>query len=469
MSWSNSFNRNPQTNRSNLRNRYNAVPTDEDYINNTLPATAPQPRASNFDRHRGNAPPNADHLAQGQGELQYASVPRRIPPPALAKSAFTPDRKILASYLLGVKAAHAANLATCSITPRHLDLLRDMTDIQSAAKAMFPLGHPNCPEDIERTGGANRALARAVHKVILDFFGNNIIVGPKNSKYLTPAFDWGNSRSTSRPEFKKLSNEMAHGIYAHFGVMSEFSGYSPCYEDGNSQLRRSFEPSSNRPEIRSAILFQAQIKEGFTSQFIAGEKYSDLASVDMGDDLNKRLKTGRCTKYPNPTFSAESPDSAVLGLHGNRNLADYQTYGYQLLKILSNSSSLAHHQMVDFSRGLNEVAPKLAAAVFKAMTPQKVQTAKEEATDYLVQLRGRPPRETAYDILSSKSQIESNLARAAAEAINALTTGEITQMAIEIAQYLGASPEKARAEAPAVIASAKQLDPYRWTPGAGPA
>jgi hypothetical protein len=449
---------------SSSRSGYGAVPTGDDAA---PPATAPKPRASSsFDTRARNAG-HADHLAQGVGELQFAPAPRQGSAPVSEDPGFTPDRLKLASYLLALDATGYR------ITSVQKELLRDMTDIQSAAKAMFPLGHPNCPEDVERTGGTNRVLAQAVHDVIMDFFGNKVWGAPKNSKYLMPDFDSVNSTETSRSKFKKLSDRVAHGIYAYFGVMSMFTYHSPWGDIENSRLAPTIatpSSSSKRLEIGSAILYQAEKKQGFISQFNPGGKYFKFEYKDKL--LNPKLPANEAAFRFVPMLSVDSSDSAIFRSHSNidssRRVVEY--FAFESLNSASTFSAKnsSFIDMVEFSHGLNNVAPKLEAAVFSSMTPRKASAARTKAKKYLASVRNNI--RGACSAPSYESTVKPDFAHAAARAIDALTTGKATRMAIEIAQYLGASPEEAKVKAPEVIARAKQLNTYQAPSGAaGPA
>jgi hypothetical protein len=175
------------------------------------PATTRKPRASSSFDTRARDPQLAAGLAQGVGELQIAAVPRRMPPPEVQASGFTPARQRFASYLLALDAIKYPT------TPALRDLMRMMLDIKSEAEAMFPLGHPNCKRDVERTGGRNRILAAVVDQALIKTFDT---YSGKAKKMLMPP------NSVSGTQTKGPSRAETAGIYAYFGVLGKHENYS---------------------------------------------------------------------------------------------------------------------------------------------------------------------------------------------------------------------------------------------------
>jgi hypothetical protein len=440
------------------RSNYGAVPPSED------PADFPFPtRQASLGAGPSDSPHReAARLAQGVGELMFR--PRHVLP-ALEAPGFSPDRQKLASYLLALDALalnetkgdekiqrrgsgiYASTPEKCETTAVERHILRDMTDIQSAAKAMFPLGNPNSRSDVERTGGQNRVLAKAVHQAILDFFKKPLWGESKNLKYCVPS-PCGKAKSVSEAELA--------GIYAYFGVMAEFN--HDAWSKHESESKFSFHYNSESKELEYAIDYQSNLRADFLDKFRPGGDYFYIVKNHKNNysepyvDRNSAL----------PLFLVNSFDCAIFGQHADNICYRHGRIVLSILDtpLLQDGNSFKVRGVVEFTQGLNVIAPKIRAAIDLKAQPRNIQEALMESSRFL----SSPSHivdDPAYPPVPKYRNHEIRHFDKLTEIITALKTGEAEQMAMAIAQELGASPEAAKAKAPEVVERAKNLNTYK--------
>jgi hypothetical protein len=334
---------------------------------------------------------------------------------------FTPDRRKLACYILALEAVEYP------ITAEMRASLRELTDVKSVAKAMFPYGDPDVSEDILKTGGVNVLLRDAVSVAINKFFAFN---------------EFGFNKATKNNDLLMggggyLSSEESAGIYSKFGVMKSYYTLSAVIE---------------------AITFKNK------------EKLTHIAFVNKGVDpelVENNFVLGRPivvdTVLQAITVNNSAIDPAVINVHGSDSGALHKLDGWSRwcenmgiklklhdfysLSRTSDSGSL--DSMVKFMHGRDNIGRKLAPLVEKEMSSRNSEKVRAKTQQLLAEHARKP--------IDYHTDINKRFAGLAAEAIAALSPDKAQEMAVRIAQELGATEIEAQTQASNIIQAAEDL------------
>jgi hypothetical protein len=384
---------------------YGTVSTADTAASTPSTAAIQQPRKSAFETPSGLA--RRSELAVPQLDLPK-------------DPGFTPDRRKLASYILALEAVEYPT------TPEMRASLRELTDVKSAAKAMFPYGNPDVSEDILKTGGVNVLLRDAVSVAIKKLFAVN---------------QWGYSEATKNNDLlmeggKYLSEAERAGIYSKFGVMQSYYTLS---------------------KVIQAITFKNK------------EKLTHITSVNKDVDpelVENNFFLGRPividTLCQAITVNNSAIDPALIKVHDSDYSAlyksnSYSTWNENMVKLklhdfygsseTSDSGSLDY--MVKFMHGRDNIGRKLAPLVEKEMSSRNSEKVRAKTQQLLA--------EHAREPIDYHTDINKRFAGLAAEAIAALSPDKAQEMAVRIAHELGATEIEAQTEACVIIEVGKEL------------